>query len=108
MKNLVVKSEDKIVQDVCQLLDSRSVVGVKKYKTTLEQNNTDNFLQHALEEALDLALYLQKLISLKDEGAEHVIEFENLDTKEKEFWVGKLSSLKAEYQNIKIINIKNL
>ena len=51
-------------QTVLELI-SRSFVGVKKYGTTLEQNNADDFLQHAKEEALDLANYLTKLQSQK-------------------------------------------
>lgn len=43
-------------------LKSRADVGVRKYKTTLEQNNHQNMLQHAYEEALDLAQYLKKQI----------------------------------------------
>lgn len=53
--------KDKIVEAVCADLKKRSKVGIKKYGTTLDQNNTDDFLQHAYEEALDLANYLKKI-----------------------------------------------
>ena len=53
---------DRIVQDVIKKFDVRSMVGVQKYKTTLDDNNHDDFLTHAQEEMLDGALYLQKLI----------------------------------------------
>ena len=56
---------DPIVLRTALELISRSVVGVSKYGTTLEQNNADDFLQHAKEEALDLANYLTKLQSQK-------------------------------------------
>lgn len=56
---------DPIVLRTALELMSRSVVGVTKYGTTLEQNNADDFLQHAKEEALDLANYLTKLQSQK-------------------------------------------
>jgi hypothetical protein len=56
---------DPIVLRTALELISRSVVGVNKYGTTLEQNNADDFLQHAKEEALDLANYLTKLQSQK-------------------------------------------
>lgn len=56
---------DPIVLHTALELISRSVVGVNKYGTTLEQNNEDDFLQHAKEEALDLANYLTKLQSQK-------------------------------------------
>lgn len=56
---------DPIVRQTVLELISRSFVGVQKYGTTLEQNNADDFLQHAKEEALDLANYLTKLQSQK-------------------------------------------
>jgi hypothetical protein len=54
---------DKIVEDLKQELDARSCVGINKYKTTLQENNTDDFLQHLKEELMDGALYIQKLQS---------------------------------------------
>ena len=56
-------SEDKIVQDVVKQLTDRSAVGVEKYGTTLEENNTDDFLNHLQEELMDAILYIQKLKS---------------------------------------------
>lgn len=56
---------DPIVLHTALELISRSVVGVRKYGTTLAENNKDDFLQHAKEEALDLANYLTKLQSQK-------------------------------------------
>ena len=53
--------KDKVVEQVKREYDVRSSVGIKKYGTTLEQNNTDNFLQHLKEELMDAVLYLQKL-----------------------------------------------
>lgn len=53
-----------VLQTVLELI-SRSRVGVTKYGTTLAENNADDFLQHAKEEALDLANYLTKLQSQK-------------------------------------------
>lgn len=56
---------DPIVLRTALELISRSVVGVNKYGTTLAENSVDDFLQHAKEEALDLANYLTKLQSQK-------------------------------------------
>mgnify|MGYP000091081354 CR=1 FL=1 len=56
---------DPIVVKTALELISRSRVGVSKYGTTLVENNADDFLQHAKEEALDLANYLTKLQSQK-------------------------------------------
>jgi hypothetical protein len=52
---------DSIVQSVLDKYVKRSEVGVKKYGTTLEQNNTDDFLNHLQEELMDAVLYIEKL-----------------------------------------------
>ncbi len=57
--------KDDIVADVCLRLVQRSQRGLSKYGTTLKENQTDNFLNHALEEMLDGALYLQKELDNK-------------------------------------------
>jgi hypothetical protein len=56
-----LSTTDPIVEQVKELFDQRSFLGVKKYGTTLHANNTDDFLLHALEEAMDLCLYLTKI-----------------------------------------------
>ena len=58
-----IKTDDKITEAVIDDLRSRSKVGIKKYNTTLDQNNHQNMLQHAYEEALDLSQYLKKEIT---------------------------------------------
>ena len=52
---------DKIVEQVIDKFRQRSEVGIKKYGTTLENNNNDDYLVHAIEEAMDLTLYLMKI-----------------------------------------------
>ena len=56
-----VSTHDPIVISVIKELDKRSMVGIAKYNTTLEENNKDDFLQHLLEELLDGANYIKKL-----------------------------------------------
>jgi len=56
---------DKIVQQVIDKFNQRSKVGIKKYGTTLEQNNNDDFLNHLQEELMDAILYIEKLKSIK-------------------------------------------
>ena len=56
---------DKIVKQVIDKFKSRSEVGIKKYGTTLEDNNTDDFLNHLQEELMDAVLYIEKLKSEK-------------------------------------------
>jgi len=53
--------KDKIVQQVIDKFNQRSALGIAKYGTTLEQNNTDDFLLHLQEELMDAILYIQKL-----------------------------------------------
>ena len=59
-KNMITK--DIITDLVIEDLTSRAERGYKKYATTLHENNHQNMLQHAYEEALDLAQYLKKEI----------------------------------------------
>lgn len=56
--------KDEIVQQVVDKYQQRSEVGIKKYGTTLADNNTDNFFNHLLEELMDATLYVQKIIDI--------------------------------------------
>ncbi len=60
--------KDKIVEEVIQKFEARSKLGIQKYGTTLEQNNTDDFLNHLQEELMDAVLYIQKLKSIKHDN----------------------------------------
>ncbi|WPH64643.1 hypothetical protein vBPA16c_044 [Pseudomonas phage vB_PaeS_PA16c] len=67
-------SPDKNVEKNRELLLRRSIVGLAKYGVTTDNNplSLRDWLQHALEETLDLANYLQAAISkLDEEGAEN-------------------------------------
>ena len=55
---------DEIVEKVVDKFYERSQTGITKYGTTLEKNNTDNFFNHALEESMDLSLYLMKIMDV--------------------------------------------
>lgn len=55
--------KDEITKAVILDLVSRAKRGVEKYNTTLGENNHQNMLQHAYEEALDMAQYLKKEIT---------------------------------------------
>lgn len=54
--------QDPTVQSVIKDLNERSQLGIKKYGTTLSYNNLTHkeWLQHAYEEALDMALYIKR------------------------------------------------
>jgi len=67
------QDSDQIVLEVIEKYSQRSDVGISKYGTTLEQNNTDDFINHALEEAMDFTLYLMKIKQiLKAKGYERI------------------------------------
>ena len=57
---------DKIVTEVIDKFKQRSELGIKKYGTTLEDNNTDDFINHLQEELMDAVLYLQKIKSINN------------------------------------------
>lgn len=51
----IERPKDDITWEVMEDLAARAKKGYKKYNTTLKENNHQNMLQHAYEEALDLA-----------------------------------------------------
>jgi len=63
------KSKDGIVQDVKDLYEERSQVGIKKYSTTLEdsKDGLNTFLIHLQEELMDATLYIEKLKNLNND-----------------------------------------
>ena len=63
-------SYDTIVEEVKDLYDYRSSVGIKKYNTTLEESkqDLDEFLLHLQEELMDATLYIQKLRKLNEDA----------------------------------------
>lgn len=63
MSKIIERPQDDITWSVMEDLKSRADVGLKKYNTTLGENNHQNMLQHAYEEALDMAQYLKKEIT---------------------------------------------
>ena len=62
------KKVDKVVWAVRKDLLQRSELGIVKYGTTLDENGADlrGWLQHAYEEALDMANYLKCAIMKLD------------------------------------------
>jgi hypothetical protein len=58
--------KDKIVADVIEKFKERSERGITKYGTTLEENDTDDYLNHLQEELMDAILYIQKLKSQRN------------------------------------------
>jgi len=60
--------KDLIVQKVIRKFAERSEVGIKKYNTTLQENNDGllKFLTHLQEELMDATLYVEKIKSIID------------------------------------------
>lgn len=58
-----MKVNDTIAKSVINEIKSRSERGFDKYGTTLDRTDLTilDWIQHAKEEALDLALYLEKI-----------------------------------------------
>ena len=58
-----------IEEQVCFKILKRSEVGKVKYGTTMDRQDLNRleWLKHAQEEAMDLAVYLQKLIELEEQ-----------------------------------------
>lgn len=61
-----MEKKDAIVESVVAKYLRRSKIGIDKYGTTLEENNTDNFFLHLQEELMDASLYIEKLISQRN------------------------------------------
>lgn len=54
---------DSVVFETIQDIAARAEVGLKKYNTTMDREDliASDWVQHAYEEALDMALYLKRL-----------------------------------------------
>ena len=64
----------RIEDEVCKKIQTRSDVGKTKYGVTMETAPLSRleWLIHAQEEAMDLAVYLQKLIEMEGELREYI------------------------------------
>lgn len=67
MKAVVASgTEARVIDDIAK----RQLMGIQKYKTTVEENplSLRQWLQHAYEECLDQAVYLRRAIEEIDHG----------------------------------------
>jgi hypothetical protein len=65
----------KILYNIINDLIDREEKGLKEYLTTMDRTDLTEleWLQHAYEEALDLSIYLKKLINIKtNENAKRI------------------------------------
>jgi hypothetical protein len=58
-----IDNKDSVVYRIAMLLKNRSETGIRKYGTTLDRTDLEvkQWIDHAIEEALDLALYLERV-----------------------------------------------
>ena len=58
-----IDNKDSVVYRIAQLLKNRSETGIRKYGTTLDRTDLTikQWIDHAIEESLDHALYLQRI-----------------------------------------------
>ena len=68
---------DKITEAVIEDLRSRSERGIRKYNTTLDQNNKDDYMNHLYEELLDAAQYVKKEMSIIPEIQSLIKQYPN-------------------------------
>jgi len=85
MNKYVVKTNDKIVEQVIEKIDQRSLVGQKKYGSTMmgeiqnEVKDLDRFLVDVQEEIMDALLYIQAARTcLRDEIEEAMLNRMNV------------------------------
>ena len=71
------RPKDDITWEVMEDLAARAKKGYVKYNTTLQENNHQNMLQHAYEEALDLSQYLKKEITTLNTVQDLVKQYPN-------------------------------
>jgi hypothetical protein len=63
MDFVTIDNKDTVVYRIAHLLRSRSETGIRKYGTTMDRTDIEvkQWIDHAIEESLDHALYLMKL-----------------------------------------------
>lgn len=63
MDFVAINNNDTVVFKIAMLLKVRSETGIRKYGTTLDRTDLSvkEWIDHAIEESLDLALYLQRI-----------------------------------------------
>jgi hypothetical protein len=65
---------ERVTEEVVKDLAARLIHGYEKYKVTLDREDLTHrqWLQHAYEEALDLAKYLKRAILQIDDGKNNI------------------------------------
>ena len=60
--------QSKIIKSVIQDITQRELKGIETYDVTMDRDDLtqEMWLNHAYEEALDFAIYLKKIITLRN------------------------------------------
>ena len=68
----------KIEDSLIEKIRNRAEAGQQKYGMTMERNDLflDNWLQHAQEEAMDLCVYLEKIITIREQAKQLVADYQ--------------------------------
>lgn len=70
---------DIILNQVINKFIDRSNKGIKKYGTTLFENNNDDFLKHLQEELMDAVLYIEKYRMLLNPNSNIELSIDSID-----------------------------
>ena len=98
-----------IINAVKYDLEQREERGLSKYGTTVDRTDLTQkeWLQHAYEEALDMAVYLKKLISEEREGYKFKVgdkvRVARINNSDKINWIGKELVIYEFYQEEKAL-----
>ena len=67
---IAISNHDKIIYQVVKLIKDRADRGLQTYGVTMDRDDLtlDQWFDHAIEEALDLAIYLTKLKTTLNEN----------------------------------------
>lgn len=67
---IAISNHDKIIYQVVKLIKDRADRGLQTYGVTMDRDDLtlDQWFDHAIEEALDLAIYLTKIKTTLNEN----------------------------------------
>ena len=76
----MVRQMSEIEDEVCRKIQERAVMGDQKYSTTMEREDLlpIDWLIHAQQEAMDLAIYLERIINDERKAMVERVEIRNL------------------------------
>ena len=60
---VTIYNDDSVIYAIANRMKNRAAEGMEKYKVSMDRTDLtiDQWIDHAIEEALDFAIYLQKI-----------------------------------------------